>query len=274
MIRNLMAAVTMGLAALTMSACGGGGSVTAPAPPPPSPPPPPPPPPSPGSSAPTVRQFAYVDTQDNLGTQVLRLRLPQPTLAGSALFAWSRSAIDGQTENFARFTDDRGNTYVPTGDTESDPDGRVNAAQGTAYAANIAAGTSEITATWAPFGDYRSVIVAEITGVSAQGFLASASNIQRSSSAGTDNLTSGPFNVAVQPALIVAVSSNESQLSGPPFAPLAGTGFTTVGTATNYGGSNDFTRLVMRPITTTGIQAAMFSAPGADEYLTFAIVFR
>lgn len=273
MNRHLIQAVCVAMLAVVATACGGGGSSVA-SPQPPSPPPPPPPPPGPGGSAPTVRQFAFVDTQSNFGTQVLKVRLPQPTLAGSALFAWSRSAIDGQTENFATFTDDRGNTYVPTGDTESDPDGRVNSAQGTAYAANIAAGTSEITATWAPFGDYRSVIIAEITGVSAQGFLASASNIQRTTGAGVDNLTSGPFNVSVQPALIVAVSSNESQVNVPPFLPSAGTGFTTVGTATNYGEPQNYVRLVMRPVTTTGSQAATYSATGADEYMVFAIAFH
>lgn len=266
--RKLILGALSGLVVLAASACGGGGSAVLPPGPGPGPGPGPMP-----TTGPTVRQFATIDTQNSDGTQVLRVSLPQPTLAGSVLFAWSRSAIDGQTENFARFTDDRGNAWIPTGDTESDPSLLVNAAQGTAYAVNVAAGTQEITATWTPFGDFRSIIVVEISGVSAQPFLASASNIQ-TVAAGTDNIRSGPFNVSAAPALIVAISSNESQVNGPPFAPLAGTGYTSLAATTSYGMGNSFTRLTARQTTTTGSQEALFSAPVGDEYLTFAAVFR
>lgn len=267
--RKLMKVALAGCVMLAASACGGGGSaVMAPGPGPgPGPTPPLP------SGGPTVRQVATIDTQNADGTQVLRVSLPQPTLAGSAIFAWSRSSIDGQTDVYATFSDDRGNTYVPTGDRELDDNLLVNAAQATAYAANIAAGTREITATWGPFSDYRSIVVAEIAGVSPQAFLASASNIQ-TVSAGTDNISSGAFNVSAQPALIIAISSNESQVNGPPYAPLAGTGYTDLGATTSYGMGNNFTRLIARQTTTAGSQEARFSAPVEDEYLTFAVVFR
>lgn len=221
-----------------------------------------------------MRQFASADTQGNRGTQVLTVRFPNPTLAGSAIFAWSRSAIDGQTENFARFTDDKGNTYIATGDRQSDPDGRVNAAQATAYAANVAAGTSLVTATWNPFGDYRSIVIAEVTGVSAQPLIAHQSNIQRSTAGGTGNLTSGNFTVAVVPALVIAISTNESQTSGPPYAPGAGPNFQSLGTVTNYGLPADFARLEYRVLTASGQSQALFNAPAADEFLSFAVVFH
>lgn len=269
--------------AMMLAGCGGtGGGAGVPIPPGPGPAPGPEPGPGPGpgpgpmppsAGTPAVRQFATIDTQQMDGTQVLTVRFPEPTLAGSAIFAWSRSSIDGQTDVFATFSDDRGNVYVPTGDTEIDDNLLVNAAQATAYAANVAAGTQQISATWGPFSDFRSIVVAEISGVSAQPFLASASSTE-TVSAGTDTIRSGPFTVSVQPALIIAISSNESQVNGPPFAPLAGSGYTSLATTTSYGLGNDFTRLTARLTTTTGEQQAVFSAPVRDEYLTFAVVFR
>lgn len=131
-----------------------------------------------------------------------------------------------------------------------------------------------MTGTYIPYGDYRSVVIAEITGVSAQPFLAHASSIVNTPGAGTDNIGSGSFTVSVVPAIVIAISSNESQVHGPPYAPAAGTGFTSLGTVTNYGMGNDFGRLTYAVITTTGTQQALFSALGADEYLTFAVVFH
>lgn len=221
-----------------------------------------------------MRQFAFADTQGSNGTQVLTVRFPRPTLAGSAIFAWSRSAIDGQTQNFATFTDDHGNNYFATGDTRSDPIGTVNAAEATAYAANVASGTSRVTATWVPFGDFRSIVVAEVTGVSAQPLLGHASNIQTTRGAGAGSIASGNVNIAVQPALILAISTSEFQTHGAPFAPNAGSGFTSLGTVTNYGTSPDGGRLEYKVTTTAAYQAALFDAVGADKYFTFAIVFR
>ena len=205
---------------------------------------------------------------------MLTVRFPSPTLAGSAIFAWSRSAIDGQTRNFATFSDDRGNNYIATGDTQSDANGTVNGAEGTAYAANVAAGTSLVTATWVPFGDDRSIVIAEVTGVSAQPLVGHASQIQKVGGAGVSNITSGKVNVTVQPALILALSTSEFQTHGPPFAPNAGTGFTSLGTVTNYGVTADGGRLEYKLTSTAGDQAALFNAVGADEYFTFVLVFR
>ena len=228
-------------------------------------------------NVPAIRQVASIDTQGNAGTQVLKLRFPQPTLAGSTIYAWSRSAVDGQTLNLATFTDDRGNLYIPTGDMQTDVDGRVNGAQGTAYAPNIAAGTQEITATWIPFGDYRTVIVAEITGVSEAPLLGSASSIVFATAAGVDNISSGRIRINRRNALMVAICSNEWQIdpaSTAPYVPHAGTGMTSWGTFVNYGGKDNYTRLAWRLTGRVGFKEALFSSTAADEHFTFMAVFR
>ncbi|WP_292998736.1 hypothetical protein [Nevskia sp.] len=226
---------------------------------------------------PAIRQVVSIDTESNFGTQVLKLRFQQPTLAGSAIFLWSQASIDGQTQNLPTFTDDRGNRYIATGNNQSDTDGRVNAAQGTAYAPNIAAGTQEITATWTPFGDYRSVIAVEITGVSEAPFLGGASSIVFTSGPGVDDISSGRLRVNRRNALLAAVSCNVSQRNPQqtvPFVPNAGTGMTSTYTFGNYGERFDYCRFASSLTGRVGFKEALFSSNAADQYFTFMAVFR
>lgn len=252
------------LLTLLLSACGAGSgplNVSAPSP----------------SQAPAVRQFKFVDTQNSGGTEVLNLTLDMPTLAGSALFCLSGAAVDARsiTELTPSFSDDKGNTYVQTGGFILDA-GNDNTFQRSYYAANIAGGTSAITARWptGQFGDFRSMLVVEISGVSATPFLGHAEQVSTPTGSGSNNITSGNISVAIQPAIIIATSANTLQ-SHTPFAPLTGSGFASVGTWQNFGlGQGDFSRIESRLVTTTGNFPASFSANGADTFLTFAAAFK
>jgi hypothetical protein len=228
-----------------------------------------------GGSAPTVRQYTYIDTQGSAGTLSLTATFSQPTLAGSTTWAITRSAADGNpTPNLIASFTASGTTFVALGNAE-DRAGAVNVVSGHAYAANVPAGITSVTGTYNAYDDYRSIILVEITNVSTNPLIGHSENGQLTPTTNPDDLTSGNINVTDQPALLIAISCNEGQQGGAPFYPSVGAGFTHIGTTTNYGLGTDFNSLESKSITTLGNVAATFTAThNGDSHITFAAVFK
>ena len=226
-----------------------------------------------------VRQFAVAQTTGTAGVNDLAVTFPSATLAGSTIVGFSRAAIDGQAYPITRIVSDAGGATFTTLETQRDIAGAVNCHQILSYAPNVSAGLTTFHGEWknlatdafSVFGDFRWVFIVEVTGVTATPLIGNHSDVSSSSAAGTDNITSGLINVTSQPALIVGVTSNESQVNSPFTPGNTGTGFTNLSTFANFGGTPDFSRAEYKRTTTTGNQAALFSATVADENFTFAI---
>jgi len=160
--------------------------------------------------------------------QNIRATLPKPVLQGSALvvFGTAYSPSDPMTAD-----DDAGGVYSELGPPLVDTNEwanthafwrtNVNAAQSLTGHINFHQNL-----------EWHGIIVAEIVGVRALGGY--VTNLQGHQSAPlTDKQTSGPMSAST-PSLLLGLGISAGAQDGPP---SAGTGFTSVGTAWNWGGA-------------------------------------
>jgi len=133
----------------------------------------------------------------------------------------------------------------------------------------MAAGTYTVTCTFAASCSLRGIKLLEITGAKTASALdgTPAGQFQLNVGTGTDAITSGNLTTANQPAMVVGACMNYGNNRDP----AAGTGFTSTRTdwSTDVGGC----RLEYKRVTATGTQAATYTGPAIDSWITLAAAF-
>jgi hypothetical protein len=187
------------------------------------------------------------------------------TIAGNTLGVF---ALIGST---ASITSISGSVNGPYGivDTMFDPSTTYHLVS--AYKSNIAGGTDVVSATFNFVASAYGIIVAEIGGVIAMPLDGHIGQTQATPGTGTDGLTtgSGPLSTnANQPALILACAylSASATLA-------AGTGFTSNGSFAGSSSVGGTFRLESKRITSTGAQAATWTAGNNNPAMSLLMVF-
>lgn len=129
--------------------------------------------------------------------------------------------------------------------------------------------TVTVTATYNATTDHRGIKLLEVTGAVTPGALdgTPAGQFQLNVATTTDAVTSGNLTTSVQPALVIGACMNFGNNNNA----ATGTGFTStrVDWNTDVGGC----RIEYKRVTATGTQAATYTAPSIQSWITLAIAF-
>jgi len=140
---------------------------------------------------------------------------------------------------------------------------------GMGYRENMASGTLTVTATFSSSSNLRGIKLLEITGAKTSSSIdgTPAGQFQLNVGTGTDAITSGNLTSSNQPAMVVGASMNYGNNKNP----AAGTAFTStrVDWNTDVGGC----RLEYKRVTATGTQAATYTGPSTDSWITLVATF-
>jgi hypothetical protein len=221
------------------------------------------------ASGPVLVQYVQA-LPPNTGSSAVQFT--SPTKAGNTLWVVASVYNNGGSPAIS-VKDSAGNTFTRLDQQDDSGQGRTTLAH--FYAANIAgdAGQADtVTIVWAD-GQFKAVLIAEVSGASTTPLVGHNANTQDGLGAGTDNVSSGGITIAAAqtPALMLAISGNDTSAGGVS-APAAGTGFTSVASIWDIG--QNLGTFETRTYSTGGLDSALFSAPQNDSYLTVAAVFH
>jgi hypothetical protein len=129
---------------------------------------------------------------------------------------------------------------------------------------NCSAGTRTITV-----ANGNWVWAIEISGATSASYSTQAAQQQASPGTSADAVSSGNATPTAQPALLLAIATDDSTFAS---APNAGTGFTSVGAGWDFGSGNT-TRLESKRLTSTSAVPATFTATnGGGDHAVLAVV--
>lgn len=208
--------------------------------------------------------FVQQNANDNAATATTITVTLTPTAANLLVFCVSGDALD--TTSIA-LSDNLGthNTFTQIGtDLVTSADQRC----AWWFAANCKGGATTFTATYSASTRFRTIYVAEYSGIATSPFLNGARNEDANPGTGTDAVTSTNANATSQPALVWGFCININGGS----TPNAGTGYTSRAgvwsTNTCLGRSED------KRVVATGNVAATFTATtGTDPHGTGVGIF-
>jgi hypothetical protein len=206
----------------------------------------------------SVLQEVTNNTQYGAGGTGTTLTLTATVTAGSTL--WVIGICD-DVGTFTGVSDTLNGSYGASIDAVDDS-GAAQRAAAWAFQ-NSAGGSNTITLTTSST-NWRAIYLAEVGGVRTSSLDGHIAQLQTAPGTGTDGVTSGNATSANQPALVVGLAYAPATT----FVCSAGTGFTT--------GASDATiglRGENKRVTSTGNQAATFTAGTNDHVISFVAVF-
>jgi hypothetical protein len=231
-----------------------------------------------GTSGPKLVQTNATQTQGNAFANDTSVQFNAATAAGDTIWV-AVTVSDFAGVHTISVSDTQGNTYTPLDQENDGAPGTQSVAH--FYASNIAGDTGTpdtVTVNWTS-DNYKGAIIAEISGATHASLVGHSANTQDGLTAGTNNVSSGPVDVAsaATPALLIALSMNTSGGTSDTggsgaTGPAAGTGLTQVGTYWDWGGN--LATLATETRSGAGTAAASFNAPDTDSYVTVAAVFH
>jgi len=140
---------------------------------------------------------------------------------------------------------------------------------GSGYRENVGSGALTVTATYNASDHHLGCKCTELTGGKTSSIIdgTPAGQFQLNVGTGTDAITSGNVTSSNQPALVWGICANYGNNKNP----AAGTGFTStrVDWATDLGG----VRVEYKRVTATGTQAATYTGPSTDSWITHTAAF-
>ena len=233
--------------------------------------------------APTVRQWiTFGIPSDDAHLHDRTVTLEQPVLEGSTILVIQAEALLAPHEGMR--VDDSANVTYTLADTFTDQEGVTKAF----IRPDVSAGTLSVHA-YFPEDQWQTILAIEVANVSRDplvGHGSAKTYVPGGSQPVVDGIRSPEMSVpaatASSPALLVSFGVNLADYVGGQGAPVAGTGFTTVGTMFNWHGIEvttnvDSSILEARLITQPGKVSGTFTSKGSgfDEYfLNSAVVLR
>ena len=136
-------------------------------------------------------------------------------------------------------------------------------------AENVAAGTYTVTLSWGgSTRTSRAVYAIPLSGLKAASYQIGGIAVQASPGTGTDGVTTGNMTPTEQPACVIGAITNGGSVN----TPAAGTGFTSIGTAWQFGTGTDLFRAEHKRITSTSAVALTGTAGANVRHFSVAVI--
>ena len=136
-------------------------------------------------------------------------------------------------------------------------------------AENVASGTFTPTISWDGSSRInRGIYAVPVSGVKAASYQTGAINVQASPGTGTDGVTTGNMTPTEQPACVIGGVANGGSVN----TPAAGTGFTSIGTAWQFGYGTDLFRAEHQRITSTSALPLTMTAGANVRHFSVAVI--
>lgn len=183
------------------------------------------------------------------------------------------------TPDTVTISDSQGGTYTNLGYVTDSHDWD---AMQTFVRTNVSSGSITVTCHWVT-NQWHGLAVAEISGISASPTVTYWGNLNGDPALSTDTITTGTQALGTNPALVVALAYNATDISTSEGYPSAGTGFTSALTGWNWQGkegtsSNNVAQLESKYFSNPGTIAATFTprvpGPNAEWFLASAVAFQ
>ena len=136
-------------------------------------------------------------------------------------------------------------------------------------AENVAAGTYTVTLSWdGSSRTGRGVYAIPVSGLKSASYQTGAATTQATPGTGTDGITTGNMTPTGQPACVIGAVINAGSLA----TPAAGTGYTSIGTAWQFGFGTDLMRVEHQRITSTAALALTGTASADVRHFAVAVI--
>ena len=114
----------------------------------------------------------------------------------------------------------------------------------------------------------RAIFAVPVSGLKAASYQTGAINVQASPGTGTDGVTTGNMTPTEQPACVIGGVANGGSVN----TPAAGTGFTSIGTAWQFGYGTDLFRAEHQRITSTSALPLTMTAGANVRHFSVAVI--
>ncbi len=136
-------------------------------------------------------------------------------------------------------------------------------------AENVSAGSYTPSMSWGgSTRTNRAIYAVPVSGLKAASYQTGAINVQASPGTGTDGITTGNMTPTEQPAIVIGGVTNGGSIN----TPAAGTGFTSIGTAWQFGTGTDLFRAEHLRITSTSALALTMTAGANVRHFSVAVI--
>ena len=136
-------------------------------------------------------------------------------------------------------------------------------------AENVAAGTYTVTLSWdGSSRTGRGVYAIPISGLKTASYQTGAATTQATPGTGTDGVTTGNMTPTEQPACVIGAVINAGSVA----TPATGTGYTSIGTAWQFGFGADLMRVEHQRVTSLSALALTGTAPANVRHFAVAVI--